>query len=368
MLSGLAGFLKPSLELSGPGRNDQNCQVCLSGSLDHVLNVIFVARTIQDCESSLFGLKVGLSHFNRNRLFPFLFVLVHQVRSPPPGPALSLGLLFELLDLHFVDDSGLDQKLSGNGRFSRIDVSDHYHDHWTLFGIENVDFLNLCRFEQFLQIKLLLWSPLYGSGPPLPLEQHLDFLFVFFDEFLLQNVRQVLLVDEGLKTEQIVDQIVGLFELGPPVEISLGKPLLEIDAVFLENKVPNVELVIVGDFLQLIFAENRLEEFPAVDGDLLEGLVLGGLVHVVVKDFPIKLLHLVQEEFLLKIEVGEVLSYFEVGPDLLNFEVKVQGGFLDKDLALFELQFDVHFLFGFLLCFGGVDLLGELLDFVLGLL
>lgn len=107
MLSCLTGFLKSRFEFSGSCRNNQNCQICLPSSFNHVLNVISMSRAIKNCKSSLICFKICFSYFYGNCLFSFLFILVHYVCSPPSRSSFGLCLLFEFLNLDFINNSWL---------------------------------------------------------------------------------------------------------------------------------------------------------------------------------------------------------------------------------------------------------------------
>ena len=73
------------------GSNDQDAHICLCSSTNHVGDVVFVTRRIQNCIPLLLGLKVCSANLNSLALCPLFLVGVHDVCHVPTFTILLLG-------------------------------------------------------------------------------------------------------------------------------------------------------------------------------------------------------------------------------------------------------------------------------------
>ena len=90
----LAILLKSSLEFSFPGRYYKCTNISLTCSLNHIWNIVFMARSIQDSVSFSQSLKKCFSNFNCFAFFSFLLIDIHNVCHIPGFSVRLFGFFF----------------------------------------------------------------------------------------------------------------------------------------------------------------------------------------------------------------------------------------------------------------------------------
>mmetsp|Transcript_24290 Transcript_24290/g.55411 ORF Transcript_24290/g.55411 Transcript_24290/m.55411 type:complete len:614 (+) Transcript_24290:587-2428(+) len=126
VLSGLPALLKTSLELSLTGGDNENPNIRLGGSTDHVWHVGLVPRCIQDRESTVRRLEGGPPHLDSLSLGFLLFAAVQDVGQVPAFSGLLLGLPLVLLDLSLVDHPRQQQHVPASGGLTSINMPNKY--------------------------------------------------------------------------------------------------------------------------------------------------------------------------------------------------------------------------------------------------
>mmetsp|Transcript_2614 Transcript_2614/g.16863 ORF Transcript_2614/g.16863 Transcript_2614/m.16863 type:complete len:219 (+) Transcript_2614:1709-2365(+) len=176
MLSSLPATLKSCLKLANTSSNDQNANICLRRSMDHVWNVVFVPRGIQDRVSFFFSGEVGPPNFHSLALCTLFFVRIHDVSHVPAFPVLIFRFLFIFLDGPVVHHTGKEQDLSTQSRLSCIHVPDE----------DNIEVLSRIKFRVIyvhFWTFLLLFLGFWGRSHGLWFVRQLG-LFHFFGHFL----------------------------------------------------------------------------------------------------------------------------------------------------------------------------------------
>mmetsp|Transcript_23172 Transcript_23172/g.57992 ORF Transcript_23172/g.57992 Transcript_23172/m.57992 type:complete len:371 (+) Transcript_23172:353-1465(+) len=125
VLTGLTVLGDTSLELTGTGSDDQHTHISLRGTSDHVLDEITMARGVDDGEVVLGGLELPESDINGDTTLTLGLQFVQNPSVLERALAHLLGLLLELLDDTLVDTTALVDQVTGGGRLTGIDVTDH---------------------------------------------------------------------------------------------------------------------------------------------------------------------------------------------------------------------------------------------------
>jgi hypothetical protein len=124
VLTGLTLSGPTTLESTGGGVDDEDGNISLRGSSDHVLDEITMSGGINDGERELGGLELPESDINGDTT---LTLGLEVIKDPGvlKGLLAQLGsLLLELLDGTLVNTSALVDQVTSGGRLTGIDVSD----------------------------------------------------------------------------------------------------------------------------------------------------------------------------------------------------------------------------------------------------
>ena len=123
VLTGLTVLGVSSLELSGTGGNDEDGNISLRGSGNHVLDEITVTGGINDGEEVLLSLELPQGNIDGDTT---LTLGLHLIQDPGvlEGTLTNIvGLLLKTLDGTLIDTSARVDQMSGGGGLSGIDVA-----------------------------------------------------------------------------------------------------------------------------------------------------------------------------------------------------------------------------------------------------
>mmetsp|Transcript_27945 Transcript_27945/g.32873 ORF Transcript_27945/g.32873 Transcript_27945/m.32873 type:complete len:284 (+) Transcript_27945:509-1360(+) len=124
VLTGLALSGPTTLETTGGGVDDENGNISLGSTSDHVLDEITMSGGINDSEGVLGGLELPEGDINGDTT---LALGLEVIKDPGVLEGLLAqlgGFLLELLDGTLVNTSALVDQMTGGGRLTSIDVSD----------------------------------------------------------------------------------------------------------------------------------------------------------------------------------------------------------------------------------------------------
>ena len=124
MLSGLTSLLKPGLELTLTGRDDQDCYIGLGGTGDHRGYIGLVAGGIKDGVPPDSGLKIRTADFDSFTLRSFLR---SGIKGPTQVPTLSTGFLrflFVFFHRPLVNRTAEIEEVAASGALASIYMSD----------------------------------------------------------------------------------------------------------------------------------------------------------------------------------------------------------------------------------------------------
>ena len=113
-----------SLELTSTGSDDQDSNVGLGSTSNHVLDEITMTRGINDGEHELVGLELPEGDIDGDTTLTLSLELIQNPGILEGTLTLLVGLLLELLDGTLIDTSALVDQVTGGGRLTGIDVSD----------------------------------------------------------------------------------------------------------------------------------------------------------------------------------------------------------------------------------------------------
>lgn len=139
MFFGLSILVKSSFELAFFSRDDKNSNISLTGTHDHVRDVVFVAWGIEDCESSVLKREVKFGVFDSFTSLSFVRINVSNTGQLPCLHVILLGLLFISCPLLFVNFTELFHDVSSKCRFTSINVSNENDVDILLFELVNID-------------------------------------------------------------------------------------------------------------------------------------------------------------------------------------------------------------------------------------
>ena len=125
VLTGLTVLVNTGLELTLTGGDDEDSDISLRGTSDHVLDEITVTGGIDDGELILVSGELPESNIDGDTTLTLGLQLVKDP-SVLEGTLTELGgLLLELLDDSLVDTTALVDEVSSGGGLTGIDVADH---------------------------------------------------------------------------------------------------------------------------------------------------------------------------------------------------------------------------------------------------
>jgi hypothetical protein len=124
VLSGLALLGDTSFELTLTSGNDENGDISLRGTSDHVLDEVSVSWGINDGEDGLGSLELPESDIDGDTSFSLSLELVHNPSVLERTLARLLGFLLELLNGSLVDTTALVDEVTGRGGLAGVDVTD----------------------------------------------------------------------------------------------------------------------------------------------------------------------------------------------------------------------------------------------------
>lgn len=123
MFLGLPVLLETRLELALFGRDDEDCNVCLAGSHDHIGHVVLVAWGIEEGETLLLEGEVELGELTG---LSVLTLLGDNIGNSCLLPCLHLVLrcvLLGFVEFQVVYFLQLLHDVTGEGRLSGVDVA-----------------------------------------------------------------------------------------------------------------------------------------------------------------------------------------------------------------------------------------------------
>ena len=124
VLTGLTVLGDTSLELTSTGGNDEDGNIGLRGTGNHVLDEITVTRGIDNGEVELGGLELPEGNINGDTTLTLSLKLV-QNPGVLEGTLTHIGgFLLELLDGTLVNSTALVDQVTSGGRLSGIDMTD----------------------------------------------------------------------------------------------------------------------------------------------------------------------------------------------------------------------------------------------------
>mmetsp|Transcript_27789 Transcript_27789/g.88213 ORF Transcript_27789/g.88213 Transcript_27789/m.88213 type:complete len:440 (+) Transcript_27789:3276-4595(+) len=125
VLAGLAILGDTGLELTSAGGDDEEGDIGLGGTGDHVLDEITVARGVNHGVVVLRGLELPQGDINGDTALALGLQVVEHPGILEGALAELGGLLLELLDGTLVDTTALVDKVAGGGRLTGVDVADN---------------------------------------------------------------------------------------------------------------------------------------------------------------------------------------------------------------------------------------------------
>ena len=125
VLTGLTVLGDTSLELTLAGSDNQDGDVCLGGTSDHVLDEVSVAWGVDDRDDVVLRLELPQGDVDGDTTLTLVLQLV-QNPGVLEGALTDLGgLLLVLFDGTLVDTTALEDQVARQGRFTVIDVSNN---------------------------------------------------------------------------------------------------------------------------------------------------------------------------------------------------------------------------------------------------
>jgi hypothetical protein len=112
MFSGLSILFETTFELTLFGRNHQAADIGLTGTLNHIGDIILMSGRINNGVPFVFGLKECFADLHSLASCAFFLSLVHDVSQVPTFTVVFLGFHLELLELVEVHLTGLEQNLT----------------------------------------------------------------------------------------------------------------------------------------------------------------------------------------------------------------------------------------------------------------
>mmetsp|Transcript_23624 Transcript_23624/g.58923 ORF Transcript_23624/g.58923 Transcript_23624/m.58923 type:complete len:700 (+) Transcript_23624:341-2440(+) len=157
VLPGLTASLEACLELALSRRYDQDTDVSLRGTTDHVGHVGFVPRRIEHCETPIWGFEVGSANLHGLTFCLLLFAGVHDVGEEPTLSVLVLGLLHILLNRPLIHTAAQVQDVATSSGLARINVANEDHVQvWPRIRLFQLTLFRLDWCRLFLLLLLLL--------------------------------------------------------------------------------------------------------------------------------------------------------------------------------------------------------------------
>jgi hypothetical protein len=133
VLSGLSLLGDTRLELSLSGGDDEDGNISLGGSGDHVLDEISVSGGIDDGEHGLGGLELPEGDINGDTSLSLGLELVEDPSVLERSLTHLFGFLLELLDDSLVDTTALVDEMAGGGGLSGVHMTDDDERNMILF-------------------------------------------------------------------------------------------------------------------------------------------------------------------------------------------------------------------------------------------
>jgi len=124
VFTGLTVLGVTSFELTDTRGDNQNGNISLGGTSDHVLDEVSVSGGINDGEVKVLGLKLPEGDVNGDTTLALGLELIKDPGVFERSLTHLGGFLLELLDGTLVDTTALVDQVTGGGRFTGIDVSD----------------------------------------------------------------------------------------------------------------------------------------------------------------------------------------------------------------------------------------------------
>mmetsp|Transcript_61877 Transcript_61877/g.96093 ORF Transcript_61877/g.96093 Transcript_61877/m.96093 type:complete len:214 (+) Transcript_61877:1074-1715(+) len=186
MLPCLTTSFETSLELALPCRNDQDANICLRSSRNHVGHIGFVAWSIKDCESSVRGLEMCTANFDRFSFGFFFFVGVHNVSKEPTFSILVFSLLHVFFNTSFIHTAAQEENVPACCGFPCIYMANENNVQvWSRIRLFGFAFLDGAAFlYNFILLLLLLFSSWWWFLRCLNHFLRLDWLWRWFGFFL----------------------------------------------------------------------------------------------------------------------------------------------------------------------------------------
>jgi len=139
VLFGLAILIESCLELTFFWRNNENSDISLASTHDHVRDVVFVPRGVKNCESSVFKRKVKFSILNSLSSFSFIRINISNTSQLPCLHMIFLGFLLVSCQLLFINFTELFHNVSGKSWFTSVDMTNENDVDIFLFELINVN-------------------------------------------------------------------------------------------------------------------------------------------------------------------------------------------------------------------------------------
>lgn len=139
MLFGLAILIESCLELTFFWGNNENSDISLTSTHDHVRDVVFVPRGVKNCKSSVFKRKVKFSILNSLSSFSFIRINISNTSQLPCLHMVFLGFLLVSCQLLFINFTELFHNVSGKSWFTSINMTNENDVDIFLFKLINVN-------------------------------------------------------------------------------------------------------------------------------------------------------------------------------------------------------------------------------------
>mmetsp|Transcript_278 Transcript_278/g.324 ORF Transcript_278/g.324 Transcript_278/m.324 type:complete len:350 (+) Transcript_278:415-1464(+) len=123
MLTGLSVGADTSFKFTRTRGNDEDSNISLGCTSDHVLDEITMSRSIDDGEMVFTSLELPESNINGDTTLALRLQLVEHPRVLERGLTELGSLLLELLDGTFVNSTALVDQVTSGGRFTSIDMT-----------------------------------------------------------------------------------------------------------------------------------------------------------------------------------------------------------------------------------------------------
>ena len=133
MLTGLTVLRVSSLELSSTSSNDQNGNISLRRSRNHVLDEITMAGGINDGEVVLLRLELPQRNIDRDTTLTLGLHLVQHPRVLEGALTNIVGLLLKTLNRTLIDTTASVDQVTSGGRLAGIDVTNDDQVNMRLF-------------------------------------------------------------------------------------------------------------------------------------------------------------------------------------------------------------------------------------------